>query len=161
MINLYVGGVDRTESMLAGSLSIQSRLNSRDRAGFTLVGSYRPVIGQPVVITDASTTTSGTSATFTRSSAATLDGVDYVANAPRYQSGVWVEEATTNRLTNTDGLLATYSTGNVTQAVTPLTGFGSSLQYGDNSLRKSMMRFTYHFIFSNSASPELIAFSSI
>jgi len=139
MINLYLGGVDRTSILAAGSLSVSSRLNSRDQASCELLGSYRPVIGQPVVITDAGTTISGTSATFTRSSAATLDGVDYIANAPRYQSGVWVEETTTNRLTNTDGLLATYSTGNVTQAVTPLTNFSSSVQYGDNSA----VRFAY------------------
>jgi hypothetical protein len=139
MINLYVGGADRTESMLAGSLSIQSRLNSRDRAGFTLVGLYRPPIGSPIVITDAGTTTSGTAATFTRASAATLDGVDYATNGPRYQSGVWVEEATTNQITDTDGALATYNTSNVTQAVTPLTNFLSSVQYGDNSA----VRFAY------------------
>lgn len=139
MINLYVGGIDRTESMLAGSLSIQSRLNSRDRAGFTLVGSYRPPIGSPIVITDAGTTTSGTAATFARASGATLDGVDYGSGAPRYQSGVWVEEATTNLCLNTDGLLATYSSGAVTQAVTPLMNFARSVQYGNNTV----VRFAY------------------
>jgi len=139
MINLYLGGVDRTAILAAGSLSVSSRLNSRDQSSFELLGSYRPVIGQPVVITDAGTMTTGTSATFTRSSAATLDGVDYIANAPRYQSGVWVEEATTNLCLNTDGLLATYTSGNVTQAITPLTNFARSVQYGDNTL----VRFAY------------------
>lgn len=136
MINLYVGGVDRTESMLAGSLSVQSRLNSRDRANFTLVGAYRPAVGAPVIITDAGTTTSGTAATFARASAATLDGVDYTTDTPRYQDGVWIEEGTTNLCLNTDGLLATYSSGNVTQAITPLTNFTRSVQYGDNTLAR-------------------------
>jgi hypothetical protein len=146
MINLYLGGVDRTSTLAAGSLSVSSRLNSRDRASFELLGSYRPVIGQPVIITDAGTTTSGTSATFTRSSAATLDGTDYIANAPRYQNGVWVEEATTNRFTNTDGLLATYGATNVTQAATALTGFASSIQYGDNSITRSAYKSYGHTV---------------
>lgn len=144
MINLYVGGVDRTESMLAGSLSVQSRLNSRDRANFTLVGSYRPAVGAPVIITDAGTTTSGAAATFARASAATLDGVDYGSGAPRYQGGVWIEEGTTNNFLNTDGLLATYSSGNVTQATTPLTSFASSIQFGDNTaVRNAYKQHTY------------------
>jgi hypothetical protein len=139
MINLYLGGIDRTDLMLAGSLSVSSRLNSRDRAAFATVGSLRPVVGQEVIITDAGTTISGTAATFTRASAATLDGVDYASGSPRYQSGVWVEEGTANLFVNTDGLLATYSSSNVTQAGSALTGFGSSIQYGDNSV----VRFAY------------------
>lgn len=142
MLNLYLSGIDRTSILRAGTLSVETQLNSRDQADFTIVstdGSFRPSVGQPIIITDAGTTVAGTSATFARASAATLDGVDYATNTPRHQSGVWVEEGTTNLCLNTDGLLATYTSGNVTQAVTPLTNFTCSVQYGDNTL----VRFAY------------------
>jgi hypothetical protein len=149
MLNLYLSGIDKTSILRAGTLSVETQLNSRDQADFTIVstdGLFRPSVGQPIIITDAGTSVAGTSATFARASAATLDGVDYTTNAPRFQSGVWVEEGTTNRLTNTDGLLATYSATNVTQAVTPLTGFSSSLQYGNNSVVRSAYKTYAHTI---------------
>jgi hypothetical protein len=142
MLNLYLSGIDKTEILRAGTTSVETQLNARDQADFVLVsrdGSYRPQVGQPVIFTDAGTTVAGASATFTRSSVATLDGFDYGANVPRFQNGLWVEEATTNLCLNTDGLLATYTSGNVTQAVTPLTNFARSVQYGDNTL----VRFAY------------------
>lgn len=151
MLNLYVDGIDRTGILLAGTCSIQSRLNSRDRAGFTLVtsASNRPSIGEDVWITDASTTTTGTSATFTRTSAATLDGLDYTSGTPRYQAGLWVEEGTTNLFVNTDGLLATYTNSNVTQAATALTNFSSSIQFGNNAL----VRFAYKTVTWTAGTP--------
>lgn len=53
MITLTIATVDRTSNLRAGSLRVSSRLNSRDRAGFTILsigGAYRPVIGNPVII---------------------------------------------------------------------------------------------------------------
>jgi hypothetical protein len=107
-------------------------------------GLFRPVIGQPVWITDAGTTTTGTAATFTRSTAATIDGTDYAINVIRYQgTGALIEVSVTNRFTNTDGLLATYTSSNVTQAATGFTGFTNAVQFGDNSVQRFAYKTNY------------------
>lgn len=135
MINLYLSGIDKTAQLLAGTLATSSRLNSRDRASFqlrSLDSDYKALV-------------SGTSATFTRASVATLDGSDYATDTPRYTASVLiVERGTTNQLLNTDGLLATYTVSNVTQAGTPLSGFASSLTFGDNTVARYAYK-TYAF----------------
>jgi hypothetical protein len=53
MITLTIATVNRTSNLMAGSLQVSSALNSRDRASFTIVslnGSYRPAIGNPVIV---------------------------------------------------------------------------------------------------------------
>jgi len=144
MINLYVAGVDQTKRLTAGTLGVTSRLNSRDRATFSLVsldGTYRPTIGHEVVITDAGTTIAGTSATFSRPSAATIDGLDYTSGTPRYTGGgLLIEEGTINVLTNTDGAAATYTTGGaITNNPGAISNFAQALGYGDNTA----IRFAY------------------
>ena len=54
---LTIAGINRTGFLEAGSISMQSRLNGRDRAGFTVItnAAWRPSIGQEVWITDAGT----------------------------------------------------------------------------------------------------------
>lgn len=83
-----------------------------------------------------------TAATFTRASAATLDGVDYATNAPRYTGGgLLVEEGTTNLFTNSDGALATYTaTTAVTDSVGSIANFANALLFGDNSTQRDAYR---------------------
>jgi hypothetical protein len=83
-----------------------------------------------------------TPATFTRASAATLDGVDYATNAPRYTGGgLLVEEGTTNLFTNSDGALATYTaTTAVTDSVGSIANFANALLFGDNSTQRDAYR---------------------
>lgn len=138
MINLYVSGVDRTNLLRVGSLNVESQLQSRDQASFNLVSrdaSYRPVIGAPVIITDAGTTIAGTPATFSRPSAATVDGLDYTSGTPRYTGGgLLVEEGTTNGFTNTDGVDTTYTRSGVTNSPGSITNFSNAVSFGDNSV---------------------------
>lgn len=83
------------------------------------------------------TTPNPGSAVLSRASAATIDGVDYAANTPRYiNSGILVEEATTNLLTNTDGNIGTYSALNAVNATVPITGFSNSIQFTGGAVSK-------------------------
>jgi hypothetical protein len=80
-----------------------------------------------------------TPATFTRASAATLDGVDYATNAPRYTGGgLLVEEGTTNLLTNTDGALATYATptAGITDAPGSIINFNNAIAFPLNNINR-------------------------
>jgi len=57
-LSLTIGGVARTSLWQAGSLAINSRLNTRNRASFRLVdtsGAYRPTVGSEVIIADGAT----------------------------------------------------------------------------------------------------------
>lgn len=47
------------------------------------------------------------------------------------------EPAATNLATNSAGAAATWTVSNVVDAVTPITGFAASLQFGDNSVTRS------------------------
>ena len=140
MLNLYLSGIDKTELLKTGTTTVETQLNSRDQADFVLIsrdGSFRPSIGQPVILTDSGTTTASSSATFSRSSVATIDSINYAVDAPRFVSGLLVEESTTNLLLNTDGNISTYSVVNVVSASTALQNFSNSLQFGDNSVARS------------------------
>ena len=58
-IRTRIAGVDRSSLVVVGSMRIQSRLNTRNRASIGLVdvsGSYRPSVGAEVIIDDGSTT---------------------------------------------------------------------------------------------------------
>lgn len=54
---LTIAGVNRTSNLESGSISMSSRLNARDRAGFTIIttAAWRPSIGEEVWITDGGT----------------------------------------------------------------------------------------------------------
>jgi hypothetical protein len=80
-------------------------------------------------------TTPVSGASLTRSSAATINGIDYVANAPRYiNNGLLVEETTTNLLLYSDATINNSKWNlNVSNATTPINNFQNSVQFGDNS----------------------------
>lgn len=57
-LSLTIGGVARTSLWVVGSLRLNARLNTRNRASFALVdptGVYRPTVGAEVVIADGAT----------------------------------------------------------------------------------------------------------
>lgn len=57
-LSLTIGGVARTSLWVVGSLRINARLNTRNRATFGLVdptGVYRPTVGAEVIIADGAT----------------------------------------------------------------------------------------------------------
>ena len=57
-LSLTIGGVAKTALWVVGSLRINARLNTRNRASFGLVdptGAYRPTVGAEVIIADGAT----------------------------------------------------------------------------------------------------------
>lgn len=57
-LSLTIGGVARTSLWVVGSLRLNARLNTRNRATFSLVdpsGAYRPTVGAEVIIADGAT----------------------------------------------------------------------------------------------------------
>lgn len=85
---------------------------------------------------------SSVSASLTRSSAATINGTDYVANAPRYiNNGLLVEETTTNRLTDTDGAVATYGyNSQVANSPGFIPRFTNAVSFGDASVQREAIK---------------------
>ena len=61
-LTLTIGGVVKTSLLHAGSLRITDELNTRNTCGFTLIdeaGTYRPIVGQVVSITNGGVTIFG------------------------------------------------------------------------------------------------------
>ena len=62
-ITVLINSVDKTSSVRLGTLNIQDKLNSRNSCKFRLIdtaGTYRPLVGQEVEITDTATEFKGT-----------------------------------------------------------------------------------------------------